>query len=1205
MATQRRLTCVSGSSAKFWQVSQDGGELVIQFGRIGAAGQQQQKSFDTAQAATEAADRLIAEKLRKGYAPDTAAPDPGVTGPAQAPAVPTADEADEDTFVMPVGWRRVLLPRRGGEPVARKRPEAGAAAKVSTAMGLHEEILKQSLAMPQADPVLVQAATAWLDSPAVDNPIGAAVVVAMLGQYVRYDDNTTLPAVADMWLHEYGTVFAARAVCELGSLWFYGDHGQRVGSQAGILRRLLDTEQVGQWLGMHRSVLTSRVRAAVAAAPDAEYAQVVTALAELREHGLHQRAAASYLVPSEADWVDADCREAVRVNTKFADVLVSAVSTPEQADLIVSHLSRGFGAGIMSLMATVVDGLGPAHAVPLLAHWFDGAYAADAERRMLGMLSELPVDEAMGALLDRVEHRLAQPYLLQAAARFPRRALRLLAERDSKITGGLLRAHVLGHPDLVDEALAAVSPAAAERISAVALAAAQRVEAPAELLPTVLVSPPWTAARTVRKPVVIEGLVCADPATMRWLPGEREQWRARQSHFPSWAAEHGGDWQNVIGNLNDTQTGYSSWYGQIAFFVAGPEELAAPLIGRWRPGDLWDAADWMPSVVARFELAVLPMLLDGARRSAAQHVPLLLPYASPEVAVVMADALARLKSVREIALSWLARQPEAAARALVPPALGKAGVARRQAEQALTVLAANGHRDAVTAGADAYGPAARDAVDALLAEDPLDLLPANMPVLPEWADPGLLEPVQLRGDAGALPRGAVRHLLTMLAVSRAGEPYAGVALVREACDPGSLAEFGWSLFTRWQAVGFPSRDGWVMNALGLVGDDETVRRLAPLIRVWPGEGGHNRAVTGLHVLAAIGSDTALMHLHGIAEKAKFTGLKERARAKMADVAAQLGLTAEQLADRLVPDFGLAADGSLTLDYGRRTFTVGFDEQLKPYVADGDGKRRKELPKPGAADDAALAPAAYQRFAGLKKDVRTVAADTIRRLELAMTARRRWSGEDFTKLLVGHPLLWHIVRRLVWGVYDEAGDLVAAVRVAEDRSFADIDDETVSVAADAVIGVAHPVELADALPGWAEVFADYEILQPFAQLGRAVYGLSEQERQGTVLTRFGDVKIPTGRVVGLERRGWRRGAPQDAGHQGWMERDVPGNRIVMVDLDPGIAVGYIDMFPEQSLERIWVKGPGDGYWHDRSKTTFDVLDPVTASEILRDLEEITR
>jgi hypothetical protein len=319
----------------------------------------------------------------------------------------------------------------------------------------------------------------------------------------------------------------------------------------------------------------------------------------------------------------------------------------------------------------------------------------------------------------------------------------------------------------------------------------------------------------------------------------------------------------------------------------------------------------------------------------------------------------------------------------------------------------------VLGAARSHGTDAEAAVQTLLATDPLDNVPARMPRLGAWADPALLPQVLLRDRARALPLESVGHLLTMLAVSRPGEVYAGLEVVRETCDPESLAEFGWAVFERWRMAGMPAKDGWALTGLGWIGDDATVRRLTPVIRAWPGEGGHQRAVAGLDVLAAIGSEIALVHLNGIAQRVRFKGLRERAQDKVEEVADGLGLTREQLADRLVPGFGLDQDGSMVLDYGPRRFVVGFDEQLKPHVQDESGRRRKDLPAPGARDDAAKAPAARKRFANLKKDVRTVAGDQIRRLETAMVTRRDWSMAEFTDLFVRHPLTWHLARRLVW------------------------------------------------------------------------------------------------------------------------------------------------------------------------------------------------
>ncbi|MEV3981681.1 DUF4132 domain-containing protein [Nonomuraea sp. NPDC049758] len=1170
MSVERTLTFVGGSSAKFWEVRQDGAELHIRYGRLGAAGQTQVKSFGSAAAATAAADKLVAEKLRKGYAEDGTAASPQAASPAAAGGV---EDEDEDRLALPPAWLRALHPRRGGTKAPERRPDPGAPQKLAAELGSRAQMLADTVAKCP-DPELAAAGAAYLAGEPAGTPLGAAVVAKAMAASLPWAERELLSLFPETWLAERGPVFAAVAVTELASLDYVHDGG------TWMVRRLADGEAPDGWYGWASGEqIDARVRAVLAAASDDEYAEVVAALAVSRAGGLHHRVAASYLAPTQTGWVAADCAEVSQVLPVLAFRLIAAISTPEHAELIADHVRGCYIGDSFTLPATVVDGMGEA-AVPLLAVWVDHAYGADSRKRLLHVLADLPYDTAMGAILDRVEQKYTQPAFLRAASRFPRRAMRMLAESGGKVVDLLLRTHVAARPDLVDEVRASLGDgAAAERLDRVATAGTVAAAAP-EALPEVLVSPPWTRPRKARKVVVVDGLACTDEPALVWAPGEQDNWRSSRAES-SWGRSWRRSWKDIARGIAEGRGAH--WSDEVALFVAGPEELAAPLIGKWRPVDLWGAGDWMPMVVARLGTAALPMVVDSARRGPSSVAASLLPFAAPEVAVLMADWLARLKSVRATALAWLNRHPAAAARALVPAALGRPGVARLRAEQALAALVAGGHRDTVAEAAAGYGPAAEAAIADLLVADPLDVLPARMPVLPEWTEVAITTPIHLRGDAGALPPEAVRHVMTMLAISRPGDPYAGLAVVKEACDGRSLADFAWALFQCWQAAGYPSKESWVMDAQALLGDDETVRRLTPLIRTWPGEGGHARAVTGLDLLASIGSEVALMHLHGIAEKVKFGGLKNRAKQKMDEVAAELGLKPQELADRLVPDLGLSADGSLTLDYGRRRFVVGFDEQLKPYVADASGKRLKNLPKPGANDDQELATAAYRRFAGLKKDVRSVAGDAIHRLEQAMVNRRRWSAGDFGRLLVGHPLLRHIVRRLVWGLYDPSGRLTGTLRVAEDRSFADVEDDTLTLPEDALVGVAHPLELGEDLAAWGEVFADYEILQPFPQLGRETYELDP-----ALVAEIEAARIPTGAVIGLERRGWRRGAPQDAGWQGWIERDVPGGTIT-IGLDPGIPIGHPGFADEQTLVELGLDG----------------LDPITTSEILRELRDITR
>jgi predicted DNA-binding WGR domain protein len=58
---------VGGSSSKFWHVTVDQAELVVVFGRIGTEGQVKRKAFPTPALARVEAERLIREKLAKGY----------------------------------------------------------------------------------------------------------------------------------------------------------------------------------------------------------------------------------------------------------------------------------------------------------------------------------------------------------------------------------------------------------------------------------------------------------------------------------------------------------------------------------------------------------------------------------------------------------------------------------------------------------------------------------------------------------------------------------------------------------------------------------------------------------------------------------------------------------------------------------------------------------------------------------------------------------------------------------------------------------------------------------------------------------------------------------------------------------------------------------------------------------------------------------
>jgi uncharacterized protein (TIGR02996 family) len=83
-------------SHKFWNIEVTGTRYEVQFGKVGSAGQRQRKTFATAAEAQADADRLVKEKLKKGYietSPKAAA--------SEAEAFESALQANPDDLA---GW---------------------------------------------------------------------------------------------------------------------------------------------------------------------------------------------------------------------------------------------------------------------------------------------------------------------------------------------------------------------------------------------------------------------------------------------------------------------------------------------------------------------------------------------------------------------------------------------------------------------------------------------------------------------------------------------------------------------------------------------------------------------------------------------------------------------------------------------------------------------------------------------------------------------------------------------------------------------------------------------------------------------------------------------------------------------------------------------------------------------------------------------
>ncbi|MFF8018609.1 DUF4132 domain-containing protein [Streptomyces sp. NPDC007929] len=1139
--------------------------------------------------------------------------------------------ADEDAFALPAAWRRQVHPRRGG---VRRPPAApGQAVHARAVELLHDrEHWTPATFSERTDPALVGAALAHLER--VPDPYGAAVIGTM-ATTVDIDRR----AVVDAWVALYGLPFAACAVLDLlrlrvdwvhekdprldrlaRSLWnrsmalFRGAHSP---PECGELRERGNVVS-GMTGPIHPSVgavtdsppplqhgrreALDRVRELLADCDEETYRETLARLAGRRD-GFTRKVAAAYLAPTETDWV-ADCfADTAGVAEARGGLRALLRCLPRTADQIAALTEHDREPATPAECATVAEGAGTA-VEELILHGLSlwKGFRHDKPTQLRRALLEIPTDRAFSWFLERVGDKDIRPYTVQAIERYPVRALRLLA-RAAAADGPdcaahtLLVSHIGSHPDLAGEHLPALGARAAATVREILGACARLPDATD--LPQLLVDPPWNRPRKAVRPRAVPGLVPDARPREAWLPGERAEWAATPSPYVPWPWPDSMQYDEGLlhAGMLSNEVHRAGWYMEL------PEERILPLLNDWAP-EYFHGHEVLRPFLARFGLDVHPFLVRLATREPQITGPLLMPFVSLDIARLTADWLVRLKASATAARAWLDRNGPEAARLLVPDAVGKAGPARRATEAALKHIAAR-HGDAVVREAAAgYGAQAAAAVGQLLdtADPLLDALPRTMPRLPDWADPGLLPQIEVRG-AGALPVEATRHVVTMCALSKPGLPYPGLDAVEEACVPASLAEFAWSLFQRWRQAHMPAKDSWALSVLGRLGDDETVRRLTPVIRAWPGESAHRRAVDGLDVLAEIGTDVALTHLHAIAQRVRFTGLKQRAEEKIGEVAGELGLTRDQLADRLVPDLGLGPDGTTVIDYGPRRFTVGFDEALRPYVLDGDGTRRDDLPRPAAADDTGLASAEHKRFSTLKKDVRTVAADRIKRLETAMVRGGTWTAAELHDLFARHPLMRHLARRLVWLSAHASGEVT--FRVAGDGTFADRHGDAFDLPEEASVRVPHPMHLTgEALTAWQEVLAGHGIVQPFPQLGRPVLAFTPEEAEAWQLTRFAGRKVVVGALLGLSGRGWRRMGIMDAGgFEGVCKELAPGRFVMACPVD-GLNINDVAYAATVELAGVWINSHEDGFVRE-GDVRFGDVDPLIASELLLDLTFLTQ
>lgn len=366
-----------------------------------------------------------------------------------------------------------------------------------------------------------------------------------------------------------------------------------------------------------------------------------------------------------------------------------------------------------------------------------------------------------------------------------------------------------------------------------------------------------------------------------------------------------------------------------------------------------------------------------------------------------------------------------------------------------------------------------------------------------------------------------------------------------------------------------------------------------------------KALIGM--LAWVDHPSATQLMLAIGSRFRTKSFQEEATKQAEALADRKGWTLAELADRTIPTAGFDEDGRLELSYGPRMFTARLLPDFKVELLNPEGKKITALPEPRQDDDAERAKEAKKALGAARKELKSIVDLQTDRLYEALCTERDWPYADWVAYLQRHPVLRHLVQRLVW--VETAGTAEAlqvrqSFRPLDDGTLTDLDDNEVQLAADARVRLAHDSLLdAGQVAAWQQHLADYEIKPLFQQLGKGLYRLPADKAQADEVVDFEGHMLDTfalrGRALKL---GYTRGPSEDGGWFYVYEKRFPTLGLQVVIEFTG------NPLPEENrsvaLRKLTFASTagGSNRW-ERSKIALSKVPAVLLSECYNDLRLI--
>jgi len=483
----------------------------------------------------------------------------------------------------------------------------------------------------------------------------------------------------------------------------------------------------------------------------------------------------------------------------------------------------------------------------------------------------------------------------------------------------------------------------------------------------------------------------------------------------------------------------------------------------------------------------------------------------------------------------------------------------------------------------------------------------------DWIDEKRLPPLLFSGKKKeALSTEMVRYLLYRQSRAKQIRPDVEAGPLYALIDRTTSGDFAIAFLKMFFASPMAADDRWALTLAALLGDDRLVPSLMQQIRKWVETSRGKMAEYAAQALALLGTDTALCAVDALSirYRSKQKNIGQAAGQAFSEAAERLGITVDELGDRVVPWLGFEEGEPRLIEQGDKKIEarIGLDFKLE-FRDLVKGKKVASLP-------GSLPAEIKVEFKDLAATLREVVKGQLARLENLMVRQFRWPVERWQELYLVHPLLLPFACRLIWGFYDAHGKLQKTFRALEDRTLTNEQDEPVTLSESGFVGLLHPLELTGELrQAWVTHLADYSIEPPISQLERPVITVGEDEKNQRISSRYSITELNGMTFKNRsERLGWQRGSVVDAGGISSYRKCYPGagadvvleleNMYIGMGMDESIRLGRFYFIKTGSVAFGSYQYDEPQNDQDERLIPFGEVPPIVFSETMGDLVKIS-